>query len=227
MKTDIKCSAETKVKSEWRLLCKEESEMIRAIFGFHYIPGNDRPYFSITADIAEPAAPHNRRETRVGIEGKEYAITGGGCCHDDIVRVFPQYAELIPWHLVSDNAEPLHYLANAKYWIEKHFGIFKTFPFSEPEGKRKGDPEPLEAFKRTIVLGAVEDDKQLEQILASEPGEPKDIPDLTKTYTERKAEKVIPMILAWLEQRSTRLQPEMVKIMRRFNVEYIDILTDE
>ncbi len=39
---------------------------------------------------------------------------GGGCCHDDIVKAFPEFAHLIKWHLVSTDG-PMHYIANTVY----------------------------------------------------------------------------------------------------------------
>jgi hypothetical protein len=39
---------------------------------------------------------------------------GGGCNHEEIVKVFPEFAGLIKWHLVSDDG-PMHYLANTLY----------------------------------------------------------------------------------------------------------------
>jgi len=38
----------------------------------------------------------------------------GGCFHDAIRETFPEYAELIKWHLVSTDG-PLHYIANTVY----------------------------------------------------------------------------------------------------------------
>jgi len=38
----------------------------------------------------------------------------GGCMHDDIVAVFPEFADLVRFHLVSDDG-PLHYVANTLF----------------------------------------------------------------------------------------------------------------
>lgn len=59
-----------------------------------------------------------------------FAITGevvnsrgrweaGGCLHDDIRKLFPEYAHLIQWHLTSSDG-PLHYIANTLYHATDH-----------------------------------------------------------------------------------------------------------
>lgn len=58
---------------------------------------NGHESFAVTADIRE--------------NGREYM---GGCCHDEIVRHFPELAPLIKWHLTSTDG-PTHYIANTVY----------------------------------------------------------------------------------------------------------------
>lgn len=41
----------------------------------------------------------------------------GGCMHDEIETVFPEYAHLIKWHLTSTDG-PMHYIANTVYHAE-------------------------------------------------------------------------------------------------------------
>lgn len=62
---------------------------------------NGHETFSITADI-------HRAERGAW---REYS---GGCCHDEIAKVFPEWASLIAWHLVSTDG-PMHYIANTVY----------------------------------------------------------------------------------------------------------------
>jgi hypothetical protein len=40
----------------------------------------------------------------------------GGCIHDEIRTHFPELAPFIKWHLTSTD-EPMHYVANALYWL--------------------------------------------------------------------------------------------------------------
>jgi len=63
-----------------------------------------------------------------------------GCLHDDIVRIFPELARLIPWHLCSADG-PMHYEANALY----HAGD------RDHNGKREGEPC---RFQPVVMFGA-------------------------------------------------------------------------
>ena len=74
--------------------------------------------FAITADITAPSRVKGRRED-----------IAGGCLHDDIAKVFPELASLIPWHLTSAR-EPMHYIANAVYFAGDR----------DHHGKRAGEP---------------------------------------------------------------------------------------
>lgn len=62
-----------------------------------------------------------------------------GCCHDDLVKVFPEIEHLIKWHLCSTNG-PMHYLANTTYHART----------CSHEGKKPGDPV---AFEKRLLLG--------------------------------------------------------------------------
>lgn len=51
------------------------------------------------------------RDRRVKRDG---GVVAAGCLHDDVARVFPELAHLIPWHMTSTDG-PMHYVANAVY----------------------------------------------------------------------------------------------------------------
>jgi hypothetical protein len=59
--------------------------------------GNGHNSFGITADIR--------------CNGRDYM---GGCCHDEVVKHFPELAPYIKWHLSSTDG-PMHYFSNVKY----------------------------------------------------------------------------------------------------------------
>ena len=63
--------------------------------------GNGHNTFSITADIQQK-------------RGNAWVTWGGGCCHDEVARHFPELQPFIKWHLVSSDG-PLHYIVNAMY----------------------------------------------------------------------------------------------------------------
>lgn len=67
--------------------------------GVHYIRGNSKPYFSITADIRE--------------NGRDYM---GGCCHGEIAKRFPdRFTDLIALHLSDIDGAPMHAEGNGWY----------------------------------------------------------------------------------------------------------------
>lgn len=66
--------------------------------------GNGHNTFSITGDIFLP---------RVNRARKTIAC---GCLHDDIIRLFPELAQYVKWHLTSSDL-PLHYIANTVYHV--------------------------------------------------------------------------------------------------------------
>lgn len=64
---------------------------------------------------------------------KEFSITGdlykkdkfgvfrwiaGGCIHEDIKRLVPEFSKYIKWNLCGEN-QPLHYIANTLYFAKK------------------------------------------------------------------------------------------------------------
>jgi hypothetical protein len=82
---------------------------ITATAGLHQIGGNDRPYWSVTAEVVTPASNHRRD------------IEAGGCMHDEILQHFPELAPVVALHLADDTGTPMHALANALF----HAGVGK------------------------------------------------------------------------------------------------------
>lgn len=75
--------------------------------------GNGHNTFSITADIYE-SYQHRGEPTIKTPDGKTLWMSGGGCCHDEVAKHFPQLAPLIKWHLTSTDG-PMHYPGNVIY----------------------------------------------------------------------------------------------------------------
>lgn len=109
---------------------------IRATYDWHTI-GTQEPYWSVTAEIER--------------WGGRWREDSGGCLHEDVVKHFPRLGPSIKWHLSFTKSGPMHYEANARFWLEKHYGVSKW-------DARDYDPVPLDAFKRQVVFGAVEGD---------------------------------------------------------------------
>lgn len=87
----------TKVFTENGIQC-----MIKVELRFDDECGNGHNTFAITADLYE--------------RGKQggYKWFAGGCCHDEIVKHFPEFKHLIKWHGCTTEG-PLHYIANTLY----------------------------------------------------------------------------------------------------------------
>lgn len=105
-------------------------DSVQAEIGFQKL-GVQEPYFHVLA------GEYDRRER------------GYACCanHKLFAEKFPEFAHLAKWHLVSIRSGPMHYEANAIYWSEKARGVSKW-------DKSPGEPDPVEAFKSTVVFGA-------------------------------------------------------------------------
>lgn len=69
--------------------------------------GNGHNSFSITANGYEPKHKH-------GVSPWRGDISFGGCCHDEIIKHFPELEKYIKWHFMSSD-EPMHYVANTTY----------------------------------------------------------------------------------------------------------------
>lgn len=145
--------------------------------------GNGHNTFSITADLYE-SYPHLGEPTIKTPEGKTLWMCGGGCCHDEVAKHFPELAPLIKWHLCGTDG-PMHYLANALYQAG-HKGWRDGKP---------GSPPNLEYLKSTIAYGALQSDDQfdLAAFLYREGEKPQ--------YNENAAD----ILGAWLIQRREAL----------------------
>jgi hypothetical protein len=186
---------------------------IEARYGFHYIHGNRRPYFSITGTI---------RDKKTGRRRDDY-IESCGCIHDDIREHFPELAHLIRWHLVDDDASPTHYQPNAAYWLEFHHGI-SQWKFDEHGQLARKGRTALDVFKSTVVYREDKDNMGdlLEPIILTPPDKTifawyADGPEGKKAARAILAERVG----RWIKERPP-LEPDMRRDMDAAGVEYID-----
>lgn len=113
---------------------------IQAQYGWQQI-GEQEPYWSVTGTI----------ERRTGLGWRE---DSGGMLHAEVAKHFPFLAPTLKWHLSSQQSGPMHYVANARYWLEQVNGIFHW-------ERHSYDPDPLEAFMNQVVFGEVETDSRL------------------------------------------------------------------
>lgn len=73
--------------------------------GLHYMRGNNLPYFSLTSSID--------RDARNG----RWVDDSGGANHDEILRHFPELADLAALHLSDIDGVPSSAEANGWYWL--------------------------------------------------------------------------------------------------------------
>lgn len=76
---------------------------------------NGHQDFSITADIYQAGKPKTDR----------YWI-GGGCCHDDILKAFPEFKIFVDLHLCDYTGAPMHAVSNMHYHLRSGFNNTKT-----------------------------------------------------------------------------------------------------
>jgi hypothetical protein len=105
-------------------------------YGFRYLKGNDKPYFFISFETYDRFGRVDSCGTPSEAQVRESA---------------PQLAGLVRWHLCDIDGRPVHYEANARYWSEKGRGVSRW-------AATPGEPNPVEAFKRHTVFGAVATD---------------------------------------------------------------------
>jgi len=199
-------SIERTKTTDWRPL-NSDGERIRATYGFHYLRGDGRPYFSITAEIVD----------------KRGRDIGGGCCHEDIARVFPELADLIPWHLSDDDARPMHDVANGQYWLEFHHGISR-WKFDEYGQFERQGKTPLDVFKGHAVLA---DGESLGNLLDPlEPVAPDgvNVPlwELSPAYHDAQREILSARVQRWFEARQAAMAERMNGVMAKHGVKYIE-----
>jgi len=70
--------------------------------------GNQEPYFSITGTV------YQRRPGALTLREKDVITTG--CIHDDILKAWPDLADLVALHLSDINGAPMYAVENGWYW---------------------------------------------------------------------------------------------------------------
>lgn len=201
--TDRKSNCDTFLTPDRRPIPDTHGEWVAPKFGMHYLGGNQRPYFSLTGTIYGPARYDNSRLVEIG----------GGCCHDTILRAFPELADLVPWHLCDDRGVPMHYVENAVYWLELSAGISRW-------QKTTAVPHGHKTFNHVLcrhVLADVLDDR-----------------DKPLNYALRidracgEAINLIPTIIGqfktWLEGRLPALKEQFDRTMAKHGVEQIAVV---
>lgn len=125
--------------TDWRMIDNGERRM-RVTFGLQKLKGNQYAYFSITGETERK-------------ERGRWAEDSCGCLHDEVRKNFPELAEFIDWHLVDETGTPMHFAANAIYWLQ-----VANHAKAAPELPAKA----LENFKSTVLWGVLPEDATAE-----------------------------------------------------------------
>jgi len=98
---------------------------ITATAKLSWLCGNDKPHFSLTAD------------------GKDHGSEFGGCCHDEILKHWPDLQPLADLHLSDIDGVPMYALENGFYhlggtkWEKAKFDIAaRHFRITEDEARK-------------------------------------------------------------------------------------------
>lgn len=85
----------------------EDGKRMRLVVvgGLHYIKGNRAPYFGVTATLYETNARGRTEDV------------AGGCLHEDVLRWFPDLANLVALHLSSIDGAPMYDVENGFYYL--------------------------------------------------------------------------------------------------------------
>jgi len=150
--------------TEWKTM--EDGCRIQATYGI-----TDQGYISVCGEIRGPS-------------GGEVAC--GQLC-DEIREYFPELTELMRFHLASKDGIPMHYVANSLYWWELHHGIFRTFPYSEPEH--------CISARRNLAgaMVARSDDSVLVEMLATSPRSKASHAEMRCIFADKLADR-LPML---------------------------------
>lgn len=160
---------------------------------------NQQPYFSMTGDIDQQ---------RGNGRWMEYS---GGRIDYDIERRMPSLAPYLKWINVGP-AGPAGYFENGKYWLEM------------VEGNREAQAHvnPMDAFLRTIVLGAFPGDMLSVEIQVGEwHGKKKSVWSGPKEWSPKRESAVRsawPEVRTWLGERLPKLQAAWVVDMGELGV---------
>jgi hypothetical protein len=107
-----------------KFIDRENRYYITATAALSWHRGNAKPYFSLTAD------------------GKDRGSKFGGCCHDEILKHWPDLQPLADLHLSDIDGIPMHALENGFYhlggthWQRPQFDVAaRHFRITEDEAK--------------------------------------------------------------------------------------------
>lgn len=181
---------------------------LRVTGGLHYLSGNARPHFSITADLDSRAAT-----------GGKFIEESGGCLHREIEQHFPgRFSDMIALHLSDDDGTPIHAEANGWYWLagsvadgfgERYHGGTSKMQHWREDGSFDGYREPTQAESLAMFARHVritdDDARQVRH-------------DIESDYLANGAESARELFRAFIESQRDRWQAEASACIERHNL---------
>ncbi len=122
------------ITTPWRNL--DAKTRIRATYGLQRLSGNSEGYLSVTGETEE-------------FSGR-WREASCGCLHELIAKAFPELVDLIPFHLTNESGIPMHYEANALYWL----GVANFTVVA-----RDTPADALRHFKNSVLWGSLSEDR--------------------------------------------------------------------
>ena len=107
--------------------------VLKAHGGLHLLSGNSGPYFSLTGELYR-----NGR------------LESCGCMHDDIIKHFPEFADMAALHLSDIDGSPSHAAENGLYWLAGSFedGLGMRYHGSSLSyGRKTPDKTPADCLR--------------------------------------------------------------------------------
>ena len=175
-------------------------EKVKAEIGMMRIEGQE-PYFTVTGSAYE-------RES-------DRKPSASGTLHDVLANWYPEYAHLFRWHLVSQSGLPIHYEANAIYWLEYILGVSRWPAHSYTT-------DPIEAFKHTIVFGAVAGDQEALDAILARFEQAKAVPNLGQASLYAASNEAVSAVRAWLAKRLPELREAFMADMLAAGVSFFE-----
>lgn len=173
--------------------------------GLHHIQGNERPYFSVTAEVRHPRAND---------------CNAFGCLHEDVLQHWPKLAPVVALHLCDDDGAPMHAAENAWYALAGYYGgAGERYHAGNSEGNFPIPPERIDPAKpwRTLEYRLPTFDECLERFaehVRVPVGEARTLADGWRVQVHQalmagtEPPKLKMLMAAWLETQRPRWKAE-------------------
>jgi hypothetical protein len=171
---------------------------ITAKGGLHKLRGNARPYFSLTGDVD--------RWT-----GAVWADDMGGCIHDEILKHWPELADLAALHLSDDTGQPMHAAGNGWYWMAGALGGVGERYHGGTSTPAKTPDECLRIFADHVRLSLLDAAKVRDEVRAVIDA----VPQYTRVYEGGGIKAGCEWVERWCETQRERWAREAAECIAR------------